>query len=198
MNVTQMTTMSCINWKMPKFARICQIEFDSSGYAAIPKDDIQVVTKYGAMKQLKRLTRVCCSSIMSVYLWTIAVVRVPRILMLLHWRARTKIMLEISVAKKSSTSIAYQALNNWGSNSLPPFVSPSSAVSLSCISWISESSAPSAFASAIFINYDLKEATSSVSVTKNSMQMKINTVTLKSTTTVFSVFFQMPSAPGAC
>ena len=88
-----------------------QTLFETSLYEANPKDLKQNVQRYGAMKQLKRLTRSYCSSIIDVYLCTIAVGRVPRILIALHWRTRIKIILDMIVDKNRSTSIANQALS---------------------------------------------------------------------------------------
>ena len=109
--MTQMTTMLCMSWKTSKTKKISQTLFDTSLYEANPKDLKQNVVTYGAMKQLKRLTRSCCSSIIDVYLCIFAVGRVPRILIALHWRTRMKITLDKIVDKNSSTSIAYQALS---------------------------------------------------------------------------------------
>ena len=138
------------------------------------------------MKQLKRQIRTCCSSIMSVLVCTIAEERVPRILILLHARARTKMMFEIIFARNIITSIAYQ----------PRSISSLNTYSVSSASAVSPSSpSPPIYKALSKVMALLLPSSSSL---KNSIQIKIKTIVLNKVMAVFSVYFQIPSLCGKC
>ena len=154
-----------------------------------PKENIDKVTRNGAMKQLNRHISTYYSSIISVLLSIIAEERVPRILILLQLRVSTKIIFETMFEQNISTSMAYQprsisALNTWGvyivsvSTSSPSFFTPMFyKAALNVVSLILPSSS---------------------SLVKNSMHMKMRTITLKRAIKVFRTYFQIPSLCGKC
>ena len=125
------------------------------------------------MNELKRLTKIYCSSIMSVLLWTIAVVRVPRILILLQARAKTNTTFEIRIDELMKTSIKYQPRSIAVSYVFKRFVS-------FVFYFASPPSAPFS------------------SFSKNSMQMKTRTITLNTIMNVFRAYLKMPSYDEKC
>ena len=161
--------------------------FVTSWYTVNPKENIDSVTRKGAMKQLNRHISTCYSSIMSVLLSTMADDRVPRILILLQLRVSTKIMFETIFEQNIRTSIAYHprnisALNTFG------------------VTIVSESPSSSFFAP-MFYKAALKVISlffPSSSCMKNSMHIKTRTMTLNKAIAVLRVYLKIPSLCGKC
>ena len=154
-----------------------------------PKENIDKVTRNGAIKQLNRHMSTCCSSIISVLLSIIAEERVPRILILLQLRVNTKIIFETMFETNISNSMAYQprsisALNTCG-------------VYMASVSLYSPSFYTPMFCKAA-LNVISLFLPSSSSLVKNSMHMKMSTITLKRAIKVLRTYFQMPSLCGKC
>ena len=121
------------------------------------------------MNELNKLTRTCCSSIMSVLEFTIALVRVFRILILLQDLAKMKMMLDIMFDMNTNTSIAYQPLSISASYS-----STSSLVSVE---------APIVFEPPYGFSF----------VSKIEKDTNVMTITVNAICMVFKGFFQIPS-----